>query len=226
MAIIFGLMKKIMKPKGQFGMLVTLLFYSSITTMIFGILFGSYFGETFHPILFSPLDNPVAMLIFSLVIGVLHIFSGMAIKIVEQVRAGHVLDAIFDQVSWMLLIAGAGLIFLEQTRTVGMVLAIVGAVIILFTAGREKKNIVGKAFGGIMGLYDVTSYLSDILCPYSCFRTGHRRYRHGYEYSGRNGADQCARVYLIPCDLLYRPCFQYHNEPPVRLCTRQPSPVY
>ena len=63
----------------------------------------------------------------------------------------------------MLLIAGAGLIFLEQTRTVGMVLAIVGAVIILFTAGREKKNIVGKAFGGIMGLYDVTSYLSDIL---------------------------------------------------------------
>ena len=163
MAIIFGLMKKIMKPKGQFGMLVTLLFYSSITTMIFGILFGSYFGETFHPILFSPLDNPVAMLIFSLVIGVLHIFSGMAIKIVEQVRAGHVLDAIFDQVSWMLLIAGAGLIFLEQTRTVGMVLAIVGAVIILFTAGREKKNIVGKAFGGIMGLYDVTSYLSDIL---------------------------------------------------------------
>ena len=163
MAIIFGLMKKIMKPKGQFGMLVTLLFYSSITTMIFGILFGSYFGETFHPILFSPLDNPGAMLIFSLVIGVLHIFSGMAIKIVEQVRAGHVLDAIFDQVSWMLLIAGAGLIFLEQTRTVGMVLAIVGAVIILFTAGREKKNIVGKAFGGIMGLYDVTSYLSDIL---------------------------------------------------------------
>ena len=163
MAVIFGLMKKIMKPKGQFGMLVTLLFYSSITTMIFGILFGSYFGETFHPILFSPLDNPVAMLIFSLVIGVLHIFSGMAIKIAEQVRAGHVLDAIFDQVSWMLLIAGAGLIFLEQTRTVGMVLAIVGAVIILFTAGREKKNIVGKAFGGIMGLYDVTSYLSDIL---------------------------------------------------------------
>ena len=54
MAVIFGLMKKIMKPKGQFGMLVTLLFYSSITTMIFGILFGSYFGETFHPILFSP----------------------------------------------------------------------------------------------------------------------------------------------------------------------------
>lgn len=163
MAILFGLAKKIMKPKGQFGTLLTLLFYASIPTMIFGVLFGSYFGETFKPILFSPLDDPVSMLIFSLVLGVLHIFSGMTIKIVEEVRAGHILDAIFDQVSWMILITGAGLLFLTPTRTVGMVFAIIGALIILFTAGREKKNFLGKVFGGIMGLYGASSYLSDIL---------------------------------------------------------------
>ena len=155
--------KKIKKPKGAFKDLINLLLYSSITTMLFGILFGSYFGETWHPILFSPLDNPVMMLVLSLVVGVLHLFSGMAIKIAEDVRSGHVLDAIFDQVSWMLLITGAGLLFLEQTRTVGIVLAVVGAVIILFTAGREKPSIVGKVTGGVMGLYNVTSYLSDIL---------------------------------------------------------------
>ncbi|MDO4289443.1 MAG: V-type ATP synthase subunit I [Eubacterium sp.] len=155
--------KKIKKPKGAFKDLINLLLYSSITTMLFGILFGSYFGETWHPILFSPLDDPVMMLVLSLVVGVLHLFSGMALKIVEDVRSGHVLDAIFDQVSWMLLITGAGLMFLAPTRTVGIGLAVVGAVIILFTAGRDKPSIVGKVTGGVMGLYNVTSYLSDIL---------------------------------------------------------------
>ena len=163
MAIGTLVFKKLKKPKGAFKDLINLLLYSSITTMLFGILFGSYFGETWHPILFSPLDDPVSMLIFSLVVGVLHLFSGMALKIVEDVRSGHVMDAIFDQVSWMILITGAGLLFLEPTRTVGMVLAIVGAVIILLTAGRAKPTIIGKVTGGIMGLYDITSFLSDIL---------------------------------------------------------------
>lgn len=157
------LFKKLKKPKGDALMLINLLEYSSITTMLFGILFGSYFGETWHPILFSPLDNPVSMLVLSLVVGVLHMFCGMAIKIVEDVRAGRVLDAIFDQVSWMLLITGAGLCFLEATRTVGMVMAIVGAVIILLTAGREKPTIIGKIMGGLSGLYGISGYLSDIL---------------------------------------------------------------
>lgn len=163
MVILTVLFKKFKKPKGGTLTLITMLEYSSITTMLFGILFGSYFGETWHPILFSPLDNPVAMLVLSLIIGVLHMFCGMAIKIVEDVRAGHIADAIFDQVSWMLLITGAGLCFLSATRTVGIVLAIVGAVIVLFTAGREKPTIIGKVIGGISGLYGATSYLSDIL---------------------------------------------------------------
>ncbi|MEG0811296.1 MAG: V-type ATP synthase subunit I [Eubacterium sp.] len=163
MAVGFGLFKKFKKPKGAFLMLINLLLYSSITTMIFGVLFGSYFGETWHPLIFSPMDDPMAMLIFSLIIGVLHIFSGMTLKIVEDVRSGHILDAIFDQVSWMLLILGAAMLFLPQTNKIGMIMALIGAVIVLFTAGRDKPSIIGKVTGGIVGLYGATSYLSDIL---------------------------------------------------------------
>ncbi|MEF9918245.1 MAG: V-type ATPase 116kDa subunit family protein, partial [Eubacterium sp.] len=111
----------------------------------------------------SPMDDPMAMLIFSLIIGVLHIFSGMTLKIVEDVRSGHILDAIFDQVSWMLLILGAAMLFLPQTNKIGMIMALIGAVIVLFTAGRDKPSIIGKVTGGIVGLYGATSYLSDIL---------------------------------------------------------------
>ena len=155
--------KKLKKPRGDFGKLVNVLFFSSITTIFWGIIFGSYFGETWRPILFAPLDNPMGMLAFCMIIGVLHIFSGMIMKMVEDAKAGRFWDGIFDQLSWMLLITGLGLLFLPAARTVGIVLAIVGAAVILLTAGRAKKGIFGKIIGGFGGLYNITSYMSDIL---------------------------------------------------------------
>lgn len=155
--------KKLKKPRGDMAKLVNVLFFSSFTTIFWGIVFGSYFGATWHPLLFAPLDNPMGMLIFCMIIGVLHIFSGMAMKMAAQIKAGHFLDAVFDEVSWMMLIAGLGLLFLPQTRTVGAVLAILGAAIVLLTAGRAKKGVFGKIIGGFGGLYGITSYLSDIL---------------------------------------------------------------
>ncbi len=163
MAVLIFAAKKVMKPSGSTLKLMNVMLYSSITTMLCGVVFGSYFGETWNPLWFSPMDDPVTMLIFTLVIGVLHIFTGMICKIVQNVKEGYVWDAIFDQVSWMLLILGLGMLFLEPLKTVGIVLAIVGALIVLCTAGREKKGILGKVTGGLVGLYGITSYMSDIL---------------------------------------------------------------
>ncbi|MGN0519418.1 MAG: V-type ATP synthase subunit I [Candidatus Fimenecus sp.] len=163
MVVLISIVKKIMKPKGDTKKLINVLLYSSITTIICGVLFGSYFGETWHPILFSPLDDPVKMLIVTLGIGVVHIFTGLIVQIVNSVKAGHWFDAICDQVSWILVISGICMIFLASTRTVGIVLACIGAAIILFTAGRAKKGVIGKITGGLVGLYGITNYLSDIL---------------------------------------------------------------
>lgn len=163
MAVLILILKKLMKPKGETAKLMQVLLYSSVTTILCGVLFGSYFGETWRPILFSPLDDPVKMLIVTLGIGVAHIFTGLIVQIVNQCRAHHFADAIFDQVSWMLVIGGICLIFLKPARTVGIILAAVGAGIILCTAGRAKKGVVGKITGGLVGLYGITNYLSDIL---------------------------------------------------------------
>lgn len=164
MLILFGAFLKLKKPKGDFGKLVRVLFYSSFTTIICGFLFGSYFGaEWFPPILFVPLDDPITMMIICLVLGVVHMFCGMGIGIVEQVRAGKVWDAIFDRVSWMVLLTGLGFLFLPQLAGLGKWMAIGGAIVIFLTAGRDKPNIVGKVTGGLLGLYDISGYVSDIL---------------------------------------------------------------
>ncbi|MBR6632917.1 MAG: V-type ATP synthase subunit I [Clostridia bacterium] len=165
MAVLIFLGKKLMKPRGGTAKLMNVLLYSSVTTIFFGILFGSYFGEELFPPLigFTSMSDPIKMLILTLVVGVLHIFTGMITKIVLNVRSGNVLDAIFDQVSWMMIIAGLGMIFIPPLSKVGPIIAIIGALIVLFTAGRAKKGIVGKITGGLGGLYNITSYLSDIL---------------------------------------------------------------
>ena len=63
----------------------------------------------------------------------------------------------------MVLILGLGMLFLPALQAVGAALATAGALVVLFTAGREKKGFLGKAAGGLVGLYGITSYLSDIL---------------------------------------------------------------
>ena len=179
MLIGLGLFKKLKKPKGEFGKLVNVLFFSSFTTMAWGVVFGSYFGATWHPLIFRTTEtnpggilyNPMQMLIFCLGIGLLHMFSGMIMKWVADAKAGHFWDGVFDQLSWILLLSGLGLLavgFLgitvpEPVRKAAMVMAIVGAAIILFTAGRAKKGIFGKIIGGFGGLYGITSYMGDIL---------------------------------------------------------------
>ncbi len=163
MTIALFIFRKLKKPQGEFGKLVNVLYYSSYTTIFWGILFGSYFGETFHPILFNPLEAPIYMLIFSLIIGVLQLFSGMILKMVLDYKEGHFIDGIYDQLSWMVLITGIGFYFIASLRTIAIVMIVIGALTILFTAGRDKPSFFGKILGGLLGLYDITSYLSDVL---------------------------------------------------------------
>ena len=60
-------------------------------------------------------------------------------------------------------VLAAGLVISPTLITVGAVIAIACAVGLVLTQGRGKKGIVGKAIGGIASLYDITSYISDLL---------------------------------------------------------------
>ena len=62
----------------------------------------------------------------------------------------------------MLLLGGLCLL-LAGLSTVGMIVALVGAGIILVTAGRNKPGLIKKITGGLFGLYNITGYASDIL---------------------------------------------------------------
>ncbi len=163
MLIALTLFKKLKKPRGEMAKLVDVLLFGSVPTMLFGVLYGSYFGASwFAPVFVSPLDDPVSMLVTSLGVGMLHIFCGMIMKMAEDFRHHRPWDAIFDQLSWICILSGAVMMIIPATFTVGLVLCVAGALTVLFTAGRKKKGF-GKVTGGLLGLYNITGFISDIL---------------------------------------------------------------
>ena len=55
---------------------------------------------------------------------------------------------------------------------IGKVMTIVGAIGLILTQGRDKKNIFSKFFSGVLSLYDVTGFLSDVLSYSRLFALG------------------------------------------------------
>ena len=175
---------------------VKMFFWCGISTTIWGLLFGSFFGDAvsvisttfFHtpappipglvePIWFNPVTNPMQMLMFSFLLGIIHLFCGLAIMAYNDIRHKDYLAVIYDVISWYLLVGGAILALLSMEMmgniagfilppvcgTIGGVMAAIGAVIILFFSGRESRHPVKRFLKGVYGLYGATGYLSDIL---------------------------------------------------------------
>lgn len=144
--------------------MVKLLLYCSIPTIIFGILYGSFFGGIIPltPLWIDPVSKPMDVLIWSMVFGLIHLFTGLGVKGYMLLKSGKILDAIFDVLLWYGLIIGLILIVIAP-GTFPKILSIVSAVGLVATQGRENKSIAGKFFGGLYGLYGITGYLGDTL---------------------------------------------------------------
>lgn len=144
--------------------MVKLLLYCSIPTIIFGFLYGSFFGGIIPltPLWIDPVNKPMDVLVWSMVFGLVHLFTGLGVKGYMLIKSGKILDAVFDVLLWYGLIIGLVLIFIAP-GTFPKVLSIVSAAGLVATQGRENKSIVGKFFGGLYGLYGITGYLGDTL---------------------------------------------------------------
>ena len=119
----------------------------------------------------SPLDNSVSMLLFSFLIGIIHLFVGLAMRFYTLCKRREYVAAVCDVIPVYVFVTGLAIIgknFIspvsEKAKSVGMILLAAGAVLIILTAGRSAKNILGKLGGGFYALYNTTTgYLGDIL---------------------------------------------------------------
>lgn len=183
MAVACFIVNKKFRLEGMMKKLVNMFFWCGISTAIWGALFGGWFGDlptvaakTFFgidnfvvkPLWFNPVNDPMKLLIFSFILGGIHLFLGMGIQAYMLIKDGKPFDALCDIGFWYVLLIGLVLFGVgghigEMAVTIGKYMAIVGALGLLLTGGRKKKGIFGKLVGGLGSLYDITSYLADIL---------------------------------------------------------------
>lgn len=183
---------KNMKP-GTRNM-IQMFFYCGITTTFWGFMFGTFFGDlvgvvasTFfgrpdialRPIWFDPVTEPMRMLVFCMLVGIIHLFAGLALQWYQHHLQKNYKDILYDCVFWYMLLIGLIVFALSSEMVVGILqlnfllpssvglvagaIAGIGAVGIVLTAGRESRNPFKRLLKGAYGLYNVTGYLSDIL---------------------------------------------------------------
>lgn len=173
-----------------------LFFFCGLSTAFWGFMYGGFFGDVIdvvahtwfnvpsdqvvlQPLWFAPLNDPMRLLIWCLLFGVIHLFVGLGIKGYEALKNKDFVAFISDIVSWYLFLAGLIFMLLPSDLFRGISgmdfqfpdwvgaaakgCTIAGAVIILLMSGRSNKNFIIRIALGAYDIYGVTSWLSDVL---------------------------------------------------------------
>ena len=192
----FIALKKFPRMSDSMNKSLHLFGYCGISTFVWGVLFGGYFGDVIDVVArtffgrtaatsvipalwFVPLNNPMKLLVFSLGVGVVHLFFGLGLKGYSYLKSKDVAGFICDVVFWYMLLIGLILMLIPSSlfasiaqtqvtfspfmNTLAKALAIIGALGLLFFAARDKKNIGLRLALGAYELYNITGWLSDVL---------------------------------------------------------------
>lgn len=159
---------KLKKPKGMLKQIGKIITYSSIPTILFGVLYGSYFGfGWFEPVFVNPVKEPLTVLIFSFGVGLLHIISGLVVKMYASFKAKDYWQAILDDFPWIVLLLGLGVfavgLKIEGLSKIGLIMIAASAGIITIFGGRRKQGFIRKITGGFTSLYGLVNHMSDVL---------------------------------------------------------------
>lgn len=140
---------KYKKPTGMSKGIAKVLFWGGISTIVWGVLCGSFFGITrassssielggvfdkislffeklaIFPAWLDPMKNSLGMLGLCFGLGVLHIVAGYIVGAIDKFSKGDWKSAIFDQISWVLITLGLVIGFLPAiTGMAGMPVAL------------------------------------------------------------------------------------------------------
>ncbi len=159
--------------QGMSKKVLGVVFMGSISTVIWGLLYGGVMGFSITPLWFNPLQDPLTMLILCIGLGIAHLSFGLCVGAYMCFKRGQILDGIFDKLSWVMVLIGLPMLALGGTvGSIGTVLALTGVALIFLFAGRKRPGIVRKIMGGFSSLYGITGYLSDVLSYSRLFGMG------------------------------------------------------
>ncbi|MBE3093347.1 MAG: V-type ATP synthase subunit I, partial [Chloroflexi bacterium] len=184
-----------LKLEGTTKKYIGLFFLCGLSTFVVGALMGSWMGDTLNYLpnnllfiktflidtisLLDPIKNPMPLLLISLSLGVIQIYTGFIIKFIANVKENKIKTGLMDQGSWLLLISGILLFVIASAvgslagfKIIAKYIIWTGLLFLILTQGRSNKNIILKIAGGVISLYNLIGYFSDILSYSRLFALG------------------------------------------------------
>ncbi len=167
------------KAKLEEGMqkFTKLMLYCGISTVFWGAMFGGWFGLPQmgkYPLFLNPIEQPELFLGFALLMGVIHIYTGLGMNSIKLIREKKYLDILLDVVVWYVFFTGFIFFVLPyayngnpelvgQLMNAGKYMLFGSGIIIVLTHGRKNKSFIKRLTSGIGSLYGVVKFLSDVL---------------------------------------------------------------
>ena len=171
-------MKKI-KPRAGSLSFCQLLLYGGISTFVMGALTGGFFGDALEqigrilgkpegwgvlPALFSPLKDTVYVLIGSMVLGLIHLNTGMVINFVKKAKRGQLADGIWEEGALWVTLLGIILYVLKVGNIGGYPVVLIVGIVMVFYGGSRGAKGFGKVTSLFGTLYNTaTGWFGDIL---------------------------------------------------------------
>lgn len=165
------LAKKFFYFEASMARMLTFFQLSALPTMMWGLIYGSFFGITMPIQLLSSQSDITEILLISVLFGYLQIFFALILKFYllwnhKKQKA----KAIFQAGSWMLFLISGALLAIgftmipdgpwTQIGLIGLIASLIGVVI---GGSFEGETIAGKIGTGLYGLMDLTNYMSDLV---------------------------------------------------------------
>lgn len=169
-----------------------LLFYAGLSTILFGFLLGSWFGDLYMPqylgennIMYrimqstqviDPLEKPIVVLLCALAIGMVNQFYGIALKMYSALLRGDKEEAYYDGLLWLIILPGFTILIAGMfapvpsvVSKIGLVLFAIGAIGLILTQGRASSNWITRLLTGVISLYGIvgsyglTAFIGDTM---------------------------------------------------------------
>ena len=165
------LIKKIFYFDASMKRSLTFFQLCAIPTMMWGLIYGSFFGMTMPFQLLSNQSDSTEILIISVIFGYIQIFFALILKFyVLWAKKEQKFKAVFQAGSWMLFLFSVGLLALgfmvlpeTSLGTIGSIGLVISLIAVVIGGSTEGETFVGKIGTGLYSLMDLTNYMSDLV---------------------------------------------------------------
>lgn len=167
-----GIALKTLKFNDSTKKFLKFFFALSFSTMIWGLIYGSAFGDliTLPTQILDSSKDFMTVLMLSLAFGGVHLAFGLGMKAYVLIKNGKPMDAFYDVFLWyltlttvILVIVGKVITLPNIVNTISFYGMIVGMLGIIAFGARDSKSIAGRIAGGLYSLYGITSYIGDFV---------------------------------------------------------------